>query len=198
MNATFFLVRHAAHDNLGGYLAGREVDVSLGEAGLQQAERVANRMSRDTFRTLRSSPRRRTQQTAAAIAAATGVQSTVAKDLDEIDFGREWCGRSFADLGSDPRWREWNADRASARSPGGESLGDVQERIVAYIEAARKSAELPAALVTHADVIKVAVAYYIGLPLTAIDRFDVAPGSISALVIGDWGAKLLWLNETPQ
>ena len=33
VTTTFFLVRHAAHDNVGGYLAGRLPGIRLGEAG---------------------------------------------------------------------------------------------------------------------------------------------------------------------
>ena len=57
MTTTFFLVRHAAHDNLGAYLAGRMPGVRLGEAGLAQAGRLAKRMSAETFAKIVSSPR---------------------------------------------------------------------------------------------------------------------------------------------
>lgn len=33
MTATFFLVRHAAHDNVGGFLAGRTPGIRLGTDG---------------------------------------------------------------------------------------------------------------------------------------------------------------------
>ena len=46
VTTTFFLVRHAAHDNLGAYLAGRMPGVRLGEAGSAQAGRLAKRHER--------------------------------------------------------------------------------------------------------------------------------------------------------
>ncbi|RUV20061.1 histidine phosphatase family protein, partial [Mesorhizobium sp. M5C.F.Ca.IN.020.32.2.1] len=33
MTTTFFLIRHAAHDNVGAYLAGRMAGVCLGDTG---------------------------------------------------------------------------------------------------------------------------------------------------------------------
>lgn len=196
MTTTFLLVRHAAHDNVGGFLAGREVDVPLGEAGRAQAKRLAKRMSREPVRRLYSSPRVRTRETAAAIASAIKLPEEVAADLDEIDFGESWCGRTFDDLNREAAWRRWNAERATARTPAGESLADVQQRVVNLIEAVRNAAAGSAiVLVSHADVIKLAVAYFMGLPLAGIDRFDIAPASISTLVVGDWGAKLIGLNE---
>ena len=44
MTTTFFLVRHAAHDNLGGYLAGRMEGVRLGPDGRAQAERHIHKL----------------------------------------------------------------------------------------------------------------------------------------------------------
>ena len=50
-------------------------------------------------------------------------------------------------------------------------------------------------LVSHADVIKAAVCHVLGLGIDAWPRFDVAPASITTLVIGEWGAKVVTLNE---
>jgi probable phosphoglycerate mutase len=46
----------------------------------------------------------------------------------------------------------------------------------------------------HADPIKLAVAYYIGLALDSFQRLVVAPGSITAMHIGEMGSQLLTLN----
>jgi probable phosphoglycerate mutase len=45
-------------------------------------------------------------------------------------------------------------------------------------------------------VIKAAILFHIGVPLDLFSRIEVAPGSISTLVVGNWGAKLVSLNET--
>jgi broad specificity phosphatase PhoE len=193
---TFFLVRHAAHDNLGSYLAGRLVDPSLGEDGRAQAKRLAKRMRRERFEAIHTSPRKRTRETAARIAAAVDLSEQVAPDLDEIDFGADWCGRTFDELNADPRWREWNSDRAAAKTPSGESLAGVQERVCRHMRClSADTRERAVVLVSHADVIKAAVAGQIGLPLEAIDRLEIAPASVTTLVVGDWGAKLIGLNE---
>jgi probable phosphoglycerate mutase len=48
--------------------------------------------------------------------------------------------------------------------------------------------------VSHADPIKLAVAYYLGLPLDHFQRLFTAPASISALYVGEAGSRLLTLN----
>jgi probable phosphoglycerate mutase len=48
--------------------------------------------------------------------------------------------------------------------------------------------------VSHADPIKLAVAFYLGLPLDMFQRLSVSPASITALYIGEFGSRLLMLN----
>ncbi len=48
--------------------------------------------------------------------------------------------------------------------------------------------------VSHADPIRLAVAYFLGLPLDLFQRLYVAPASITALEIREGGSRLLALN----
>jgi len=199
MTTTFFLVRHAAHDNVGGFLAGRSEGIHLGEAGRAQAARLGERLRHETFAAIYTSPRERTRETAQAIAAASGAPEPVATaDLDEVHFGH-WSGQTFDVLNQDPHWRRWNEVRSLTRTPGGETMLDVQRRIVSLMESAqRRYAEQRVVLVSHADVIKAAVSHILGLPVDAWPRFDIAPASITTLVTGDWGARIITLNDVTE
>lgn len=196
MTATIYLLRHAAHDNVGGYLAGRAPGVLLGPDGVAQAERLAARMAREVFEALFASPRERCQQTAAAIASARGgmpVQTVEA--LDEIDFGA-WSGSTFDELNKRDDWRRWNTVRSMAETPAGETMLDVQARAIGFIrQLAARGGDARVALVSHADVIRSIVGHVLGLPIDAWQRFEIAPASVTTLVAGDWGGKLLTLNE---
>lgn len=193
---TFFLVRHAAHDNVGGFLAGRLPGIRLGEAGRAQAARLGRRMREESVSAVHASPRERTVETAAAIADACGIAEVHTESaLDEIDFG-SWSGRTFDDLNGDPEWRRWNEVRSLAATPAGETALDVQARVVGLIR--RLHAAGPGAsrvLVSHADVIKAAVSFHLGLAFDAWPRFDIAPASITTLVVEDWSARVTGLNE---
>ena len=73
---------------------------------------------------------------------------------------------------------------------------NVQSRIVDLLEIL--SARAPAGrlvLVSHGDVIKSAVSYVLGLPIDAWPRLEIAPASITVVVTGPWGGKVLTLNE---
>jgi broad specificity phosphatase PhoE len=194
---TFFLVRHAAHDDVGGFLAGRAEDIRLGPEGLAQAERLGARMAHETFSAIYASPRERARQTADAIAGAHGEMPVeTAEPLDEVDFG-PWSGQRFEYLDADPLWRQWNSARSMTRAPGGETMLDVQQRVLGLMEKLSRGVEEGRlVLVSHADVIKAAVMHVLGLSIDAWPRFDIAPASITILVTGTWGAKLVTLNET--
>ena len=195
MTTTFFLVRHAAHPLLGRVLVGRAGGISLAEQGREQANQLARRFAEEHITAVQSSPRERARETAVPIAAVTGVPLEIAAALDEVDVG-EWAGRAFAELNGDPRWETWNTQRGLACTPGGETMHDVRERIVAHLDQLRTTyPQGKIVLVTHGDVIKGAVLHYLGLPLDDYQRIEVEPASVSTIEIGDWGSKIAALNE---
>jgi broad specificity phosphatase PhoE len=195
VTTTFFLLRHAAHDRLGRVLCGRMAGVSLGEAGRSQALKLAERVSRETVTAIYSSPLERARETAAPIAARLGLEVEVAPEINEIGFG-DWSGLTFDELGRDPRWTSWNAARSVTRPPGGETMLEAQGRAVRFTEHLRENhRDGAAALVSHADLLKALLAYFLGLSLDGIGRFEIGPASLSTVAVGDWGAKILTLNE---
>lgn len=197
MTTTFFLLRHAAHDDVGRYLAGRAPNVSLGPDGRAQARRLGERMCRENFVAIYSSPRERTRETAMAVSLRCEIGPVELRDeLDEIDFG-PWSGKTFVELDQDPAWRDWNIRRAVAVTPTGASMQDVCDRVSSCMTDLRKRHPGESiVLVSHADVIKSAVCDILGLSADGGFRFDIEPASISVVVMGDWGAKLIRLNES--
>ncbi|MCG5244771.1 histidine phosphatase family protein [Methylorubrum extorquens] len=154
----------------------------------------------DGERTLRSgirvlsSPQTRTQETAAPLAQKLGAAIETADEIDEIEFGA-WTGRAFAELASDPAWVAWNAERATARPPGGESMGETQARALRLLDRLGREEGPPAILVSHADTIRAALLGVLGLGLDAYDRLVVAPSSWSELALWPGGNRVVSINE---
>jgi broad specificity phosphatase PhoE len=195
VTTTFFLVRHAAHDRVASVLCGRMPGVSLGPRGHEQARRVAARLSIENVASVQSSALERARQTAEPIAGCVARTVELNDGIMEVDFGA-WSGRSFEDLERDPRWASWNKARAVSRPPGGETMLEAQARIVGAIERLESVyRDRAVVLVSHADVIKAALLYHLGLPIDAFARFDIDAASISTLVVGSWGSKVVRLNE---
>ena len=195
MTATILLIRHAAHVELGEILSGRRRDVALSREGLEQAEIVGDLLGVEPIAAVYSSPRERAYYTARQIADPHELKVAVADGLDALDFG-EWTGRRFSELEGDPDWTRWNEARASARPPGGESMTEAVARIRAALAglAADHRGET-IACVSHCDIIRGAIAHFLDLPLDNMLRFDVDPASVSRLALGDWGARILSVNE---
>ncbi len=195
VTTTFLLVRHGSHDRLDHVLCGRMDGVGLGDAGRGEAARVGAHLANANVRAVYSSPLQRTCETAGVIADRLGLAVTLEPDLVEIDLG-EWTGLSFDALAADSRWRTWNTRRSLARPPGGESMGEAQMRAVRAVETIRAAhPDETVAAVSHSDIIKAVLAHYLGLNLDFLQRFEIEPASISTLVVGDWGAKVLRINQ---
>lgn len=159
--------------------------MALSEAGARQAVALGERLSRESISTIYSSPRLRARATAEAIADRLGLEVEVDCALDEIDFGA-WTGTSFDELADDPSWRRWNEARATACPPGGETMVAAAARIVGRIGRVWVQDRNPAAvvLVSHCDMIRAAVAHYLGLSLNNLLRFDIDPASITRPEVG--------------
>jgi probable phosphoglycerate mutase len=197
VTTTLYLVRHGDNDTVGKRVAGRSPGVRLNAVGRAQAQAVADRLADEPIAAIYASPLERTQETAAPLASRLGVPVRAVNGLLEIDFGA-WTGRTLEDLDADPAWGAWNRQRSLHRAPGGESMGEVQVRAVNAVEPIRaEHAGQAVALVCHGDVIKALVCHWLGLDLDHYDRFDIDPASITQVVVGDWGVKLLRLNERP-
>jgi broad specificity phosphatase PhoE len=191
--ANLFLVRHGAHGDLGRVLTGRGAGVPLTDTGRRQAAAVAERLARENIRVIHTSPRERAVQTAEIIADHIGAPVEIVDALDEIEFGA-WSGRSFDDLAGDPEWNAWNARRGSTRPPGGETMEAAVMRARAHV--ATLAAEAGGVVcVSHCDIIRGLIADALGLPFDNLLRFDIDTASLSTLVVGSWGARVVSLNE---
>jgi ribonuclease H / adenosylcobalamin/alpha-ribazole phosphatase len=195
MTATLLLIRHAKHTDYGERFTGRADGVRLSAAGEEQARKLGERLADEPIAAVYSSPRERTRSTASAIAAPRKTDVIIDDALDEIDLG-DWTGTRIADLEGDSQFQRWNAERGSARPPGGEAFASVAGRVQDFARrASARHADETVAVVSHADVIKALVASCLGLPFDNVLRFEIGPASVSRLLFGDWGAKLLTLNE---
>lgn len=194
MTTTLFLARHGAHADLGRTLTGRRGGAPLSEVGRADARRLARRLANEQVSIVQTSPRERARETAAIVAEHVGASLEVAPALDEIDFG-DWTGRSFAELAGDPAWSSWNERRSDASIPGGEAMTAAVARAVAHLEQLAEAAHGRVLCVSHCDIIRGVIAHYLGLPLDNLLRFDIDAGSLSAIVLEDWGARVTMLND---
>jgi len=195
VTTTFFLVRHAAYRQLDRVLVGRLPGVRLAKEGRDQAGRLAERLRHERITAVQSSPRERARETAGPIAEYAALPLEVVSAIDEIDMG-EWTGQSFAALNQDLRWKSWNAARSMARPPRGESMLELQQRVVRHLDDMHSAdPDGRIVVVSHAEAIRAAILYYLGLPLDEFARIEVGPATISTIALDRHGGKVVGLNE---
>jgi probable phosphoglycerate mutase len=193
---TLLLIRHGANDWVHGRLAGWTPGVHLNEEGRRQAATLAARLALLPIDALYSSPLDRTVETAQAIAGPRGLPLRLVEGLGEVRYG-EWQGAELKELYKHELWPGVQFYPSGTRFPGGETLGEAQVRMVATLDALR--AQHPKgviAVVSHADIIKLAVAYYIGMHIDLFQRLEISPCSATALLFTRMGPRMLAYNDT--
>ena len=195
--ATMLLIRHATNDYVhNSRLAGRLPGVHLNDEGRAQAQGLGERLASAAIRAVYSSPLERALETAAPIAEARGLEVVPRAGLIESDCGT-WQGKSLKGLSRLKLWRVLRNSPAIARFPDGESIAEVQYRICREIDnlCHQHDPHELIVCVSHSDPIKLAVAFFIGLPLDLYHRLRVDPASITALHLGEAGSYLVTLNS---
>jgi probable phosphoglycerate mutase len=195
--ATFLLIRHGDNDSLGKYLAGRKPGVHLNESGIQQAQNLAERLAHCPIKAVISSPLERAQETAAPIAKSFGLPIEILQAINEVDFG-EWEGKDIEVLRKEPLWEDVQNRPGQVRFPEGETLQEAQDRIVEALVALNKryAKNDLIACVSHCDVVRLAVSYFLDISLDNFQRLVISPASITILSFNDQKPRFETINYT--
>ena len=190
------LIRHGLTDWVGHRLPGWTPGIHLSEEGRRQAKALAQRLASLPIEAIYASPLERTMETAEAIAAPHGLSVQIRENLGELQIG-EWTGQAIEDLAKKEEWLTIQFYPSGVSIPGGETMHEMQARVVAELDAIRKAhPEATVAVVSHADVIKAAVAHYIGLHLDLFQRLVVYPASLTAFRFNKFGPRLVLFNDS--
>ena len=165
---------------------GEGSDIALSPDGVEHAEAAAAVLAGVKLGEILSSPLQRAVQTAEIIGRQAGIE--VGRDPRLTDFRLgPWTGKSYAEIAASDEYRQFLRDPEAIRVPGGESLELALRRAVAAVEQALSDSPTgdAVALVTHAGVIRILLAHYMGSSPSNYHRIRVSPGSISILSFAD-------------
>lgn len=175
------LIRSAWHELMATAVAGRSDASELLPQGKLQAIGIASRLEKLGVSQLQSSPRLRARETAEPSATRLRLEVEIVPALDDMDFGL-WTDMRLSELERDRGWCAWNADRETLSPPGGESMRDMQWRVMAHLATVFRVCEgETVAMFTHAVPIRAAILDEHGLPLNAHTRVIVEPAQIFEL-----------------
>lgn len=194
---TLLLIRHATNDYVkAGRLAGRTPGVHINADGQREAEALAKRTAHLALEAIYSSPLERALDTANAVAQCQKLPVEIVPGLMETDAG-EWTGRKIDELKETDTWKAIQSKPIGVKLPGGESIDEVQTRMVAAIETLRqKHPDGLIAIVSHADPLKSVIAHYLNWDLNHFQRIAINPASVTVLHLNENHATLVRLNDT--
>src|SRR5690242_17398459 len=190
------LVRHGVTAHTGPLLSGRMPGIDLSDTGVEQAEAVAKRVAVLPIDAVYASPIERTTQTAQKIASHHDLDVRPLPGVVEADYG-DWTGQKLVDLAKTPEWTVVQVTPSRASFPNGETILAMQTRTVAAIEQiVREHQNETVVIVSHADPIKSAIAFFTGMHLDLFQRLHVSPASVTVLEFHKFGATLVKCNDT--
>ena len=192
---SILLIRHATHELVGKTILGRTPGVHLNDSGRRQAEQLAEKLSKLPIDAVYCGPLERTRESAEPLARRLDLQCQVAEEFNELDMG-DWSNQTLAELDLSPDWHKWNTRRSETTAPEGESMQQVQARVLGKIAALRDQFHC-IAIFTHGDVIRAVLTHFLGTHLDLLFRFEIDLGSVSVVQTHDDCAIVRMLNWVP-
>ena len=174
-----------------------QLDIPLDATGLWQAQRLALALQGAGIQALVSSDLQRACQTAAPLAAATGLRLQRDAALRERGFGR-FEGSTYAEV--EAQWPEealrWRLREPDFGPGGGEPLQAFYDRSVqAVLALAERHAGQTLAVVAHGGVLDCLYRAAARIPLAAPRTWQLANATINRLLWTPEGLSLVGWND---
>ena len=179
------LARHGeTNDNLPPGRFQGWTDTPLNDVGRRQAFELGGALARrsEPIASLWSSDLSRAHETASIAGAALELRPLLDWRLREGFRGR-WEGYEFEQIkAAEPEsYAAWRRADPSFRFPGGETLQDLQDRVLAALADIHARGPLPAVAVCHGGPIRVMRCWLDGRPLTAFWDYEVPNTAVVTL-----------------
>ena len=181
----FIIVRHGqSKANKEGYLVGN-MEAPLSELGEKQAKAVSEYILKAyKVDVIYSSPLSRAINTIKGVADALNLPINTEDKLTEFNFGK-WEGLTLEEIKNefDDGYSKWAKDPGVFVPNGGESMAQLQTRVVEKLKEIGKKEDGKTVLIgSHSSVIRALQCYVQGLPLTKMKNTPwVVNGSIAEI-----------------
>jgi 2,3-bisphosphoglycerate-dependent phosphoglycerate mutase len=205
----FIFIRHGETDWNRQQRFQGQIDVPLNALGREQAARLAQRLAGEAPQLMVSSDLLRTRETSAPLAQAWAQAPQLDAGLREQHFGIfEGLDVPTIKAQHGALWQRWLEHDGDFALPGGESLRQFHQRVIAAVRAlAEAHAGKQLAVVTHGGVLDMLWRTAHGLPITGLRACDIPNTGINrlswqqgTLSIQSWGdaLHLAGLAEQPD
>ena len=198
MTNTIYIVRHGQTEwNLLGKTQGHG-NSDLTPKGIEQAELLADSMTKYPIDYIYSSDLGRAYQTAEIIGNKLNIEVEKTEALREMNFGT-WEGRIIKDIIEvDPElYKMWRNEPHLAKIPQGETLSQIKERTDAFIkEINEKYDGKHIVLVTHSLCARIMLLSFLDSDVKNIYRINQANTALNIIELRDYGPVVMKMNDT--
>jgi probable phosphoglycerate mutase len=190
-----YLLRHAESEaNARGILAGRDYSVNLTAKGFKDSRKIKSKLAMIDFTRVYSSPITRCVQTVTPyLDSNPRIDVTLTESLIEMDYGA-WSGKKLSSLSKKKEWSLIQNRPAEFTFPNGEGFQEMRKRVKSFLNS-MIDADGPILIVSHGDIIKMALTITLDLPLNKFQNFVVAPASISIIDYSQRSKSVISTNQ---
>ncbi len=192
-----FLVRHGETQLNSVRRFWGQTNVALNETGLQQAEKLRDRLASEKINAIYTSNLSRCLVTAQVIASRHKIEIITCDELKEMNFGFVE-GLTFAEINRlYPELGKTLSDwKAHPVFPGGESFDALNERVHKFLGMIRKHApDETVLIVAHNGILRLVVCNLLAIPIEHWLQMRVDPASLSIMETYPQVAILGLLND---
>jgi broad specificity phosphatase PhoE len=175
-----YLVRHAELEGAASIFRG-QLDLTLNSKGLAQAEKLGQTLSQIKIESIYTSPLKRASETALAIQRFNQSEPKLIVEpaFNNINLGH-WQGerkdeikRKFPD-----EWQLWLYDTRALKIPDGETITQIEQRAIGrFKQLVADNRDF--AIVSHRTILKVLLAYILGIEDNYFWKFEFDYASYS-------------------
>jgi broad specificity phosphatase PhoE len=199
MNVTrLFLLRHGEVEERYHRIFGGRIDMELSSLGLEQAQRLAEYLSRIRIDAVYCSPMKRARQTAAPLE-RYAPPPIVLPGLREVDFG-DWTGHTWAEVKErfDVSAYSWLQQMDNGGFPKGETAAGFRARIEPCVRQILETHKgQTSAVVCHGGVVRAILAVIFNWPMPLTMAFDIEYASLTEVQFAAHKTEIHRLNFTP-
>lgn len=190
---TIITIQHTQSLHHTNGMIGSWTDWDLSELGVQQAKRIAQRLTsivKDQEWCMYTSDLLRAKHTAEIIAETVHIQPIITNTLRERNLGSA--------VGKSVQWFRENMQRQEHSFydrffDNAESRKDVWDRLSPFVSELIASKDLNVILISHGDTLSILNAIWLGLDVDALNRCDLfgLAGGVSFLHLNDDGKRII-------
>ncbi len=186
-----FILRHGEIAAKNRYLGA--TDMELSDKGIEQIKALAQRITHFNFEHIFCSPLKRCVQTSSWLSLTGEIQMD--ERLREVNFG-SWEGKSFEVIANryPDEVSRWCNDESFV-FPGGESIKDFRNRVIAFCSQLEMLPGKRILIITHGGVIRHMICHLLKIPFSNYLVFQIDYGHFTTLKLFSDGGVLTSLNS---